>query len=73
MRTIFSLLILALTNSAAAADKPDVIKPGMTFKELKAALVAHDYEVDAQKYGLAMASVSWFSVKWNFRFGALTG
>ena len=47
-----AILVLALSSPAFATK----IAPGMKFKAVKTALQKHGYEVDAQKYGLAIAS-----------------
>lgn len=54
MRTVLmtALLSLALSNAASA----QAIAPGMTFEAAKKTLQDYGYEVDALKYGLAIAS-----------------
>jgi len=47
-----AILVLALSSPAFATK----IAPGMKFKAVKAILEKHGYEVDARKYGGAMAA-----------------
>ena len=49
---IAAILVLAFSSPVFATK----IAPGMKFKAVKAVLEKYGYEVDAQKYGLAIAS-----------------
>lgn len=56
LRNILTLIAMLYCSSAALATEVVGIKPGMSLKDVKSVLQMHGYEVDAKKFGMAMAS-----------------
>jgi hypothetical protein len=56
MHFTFVLSLILCCCTEVLAKKPHVIRPGINLAEAKAVLAAHGYEMDALKYGLAMAA-----------------
>ena len=55
MRLILTALFALCLCTPLFADPPDTVAPGITLAAAKEVLKEHGYEVDALKYGLAMA------------------
>src|SRR5687768_12737872 len=56
MRKIYGLVFAIFCCAAGYAAEPDLIRPEISFENVKAILNRHGYEVDALKYGFAIVA-----------------